>query len=435
MQAEITLDATDSKTGQCFLTWCPVKGQIRLVDAGGAKAPVPVTLRNGGTAGGGQVIFDVKRTDSGKPQLALNLPTDGSPVDFWVAGEFKHPSLTYGDAAIEAIDATGASIGRRELMVRIRKDAVTLTDAERDRFLDALGKLNAAGKGPFQSFRDTHVAPAYSEAHGLPGFPPWHRAYLLDLERALQALDASVALPYWRFDQPAPALFAPAFLGMPPANPQQGDVVQFPHGHALEFWRTDGSDPIVRRPRYNIANAPPARDAAGRPLVISQQDTLNLGKIYVAFRTYEGAPHGYAHTSFNGPINTVPTAAKDPLFFLLHGNIDRLWAFWQWLNHRHDPTSLDSYSVKGAAWPPNRPTGIGHNLGDTLWPWNQSRVPPRPTFAPPRGPMPPSPVTSAPGTTPRIEDMIDYQGVQGGPPLGYDYDDVPFELPAGGAVS
>jgi len=49
--------------------------------------------------------------------------------------------------------------------------------------------------------------------------------------------------------------------------------------------------------------------------------------------------------------------------------------------------------------------------------------------------MPPSPVTSAPGTTPRIEDMIDYQGVQGGPPLGYDYDDVPFELPAGGAVS
>jgi len=37
-------------------------------------------------------------------------------------------------------------------------------------------------------------------------------------------------------------------------------------------------------------------------------------------------PHGYAHTSFGGWISSVPTAAKDPLFFMLHANVDRLWA-------------------------------------------------------------------------------------------------------------
>ena len=48
------------------------------------------------------------------------------------------------------------------------------------------------------------------EAHGFSAFYPWHRAYLLDLERELQNIDPSVSLPYWRFDQPAPGLFTPA---------------------------------------------------------------------------------------------------------------------------------------------------------------------------------------------------------------------------------
>jgi tyrosinase len=434
MQVDIALDTTDHATGRSFLTWCPVKGQARLTDAGGAQAPVSVTLQNAGTQGGGLVAFELKRTDGGQPQLTLELPIDGSPVEFWVAGEFQHPSIDYADAVIAAVDGTGATVGKRELMVRIRKDAATLTNPERDRFLNALGKMNDAGKGPFQTFRATHVAEAYDEAHGQPGFPPWHRTYLLDLERSLQTIDDSVALPYWRFDQPAPTLFAQAFLGMPPPNRRQGDVVVFPHGHPLEFWKTDGNDPIARRPLYNIGGAPPTQDQNG-PAVISQQDTMNYGTSYVDFRQYEGAPHGSAHVSFLGPINSVPTAAKDPLFFLLHGNIDRLWAFWQWLNHQNDPTSPESYSVSGAQWPADRPTGLGHNLGDTIWPWNQSITPPRPTFPPPRGPMPHSSLTSAPGGTPRIQDMIDYQAARGGQPLGYDYDDVPFELPPGGPVT
>ena len=76
-------------------------------------------------------------------------------------------------------------------MVRVRKNANRLTTAERDRFLRALATLNGSGIGRFTEFRDMHVGGAPdSEAHGGSGFLPWHRIYLLDLERELQAIDA-----------------------------------------------------------------------------------------------------------------------------------------------------------------------------------------------------------------------------------------------------
>ena len=76
--------------------------------------------------------------------------------------------------------------------------------------------------------------------------------------------------------------------------------------------------------------------------VISEAATFNLGKpghTFGRFTRMEGNPHGSAHTSFGGYMRDPTTAAKDPLFFLLHSNVDRLWAKWQWLHHRFDVTS------------------------------------------------------------------------------------------------
>lgn len=197
-------------------------------------------------------MFDSVRSDDDKEQLEVQLPSDGTPVDFWVAGDFQHPSSGYGDAAIEAV-SKGTIVGRREMMVRIRKDATKLSDAERDRFLIAFGTLNDCRHGIFTAFCNTHYED-HSTSRTVMRVSPHGTAYLLDLERALQDIDASVALPYWRFDQPAPSLFAPAFFGLPP-DPSHGDVIQFPAGHPLEFWRTDVNDPIERRPDYPINQA------------------------------------------------------------------------------------------------------------------------------------------------------------------------------------
>ena len=129
-----------------------------------------------------------------------------------------------------------------------RKNANSLTAAERNRLLAAFATLNNAGMGRFADFRNVHSSAGDPEAHQNAGFPPWHRAFLLDLERELQQIDPSVALPYWRFDQPAPNLFTRDFMGV--TDPSTGRVL-FSATNPLQFWATDGVIGIVRRPRFN----------------------------------------------------------------------------------------------------------------------------------------------------------------------------------------
>ena len=144
--------------------------------------------------------------------LTLPVPINGTSVSFFVVGKFGRPSVNNGDVRIEARAGT-TLVGSVAVMVRIRKNANTLTAGERNRFVAAFAQLNNQGAGRFADFRNMHTNVSSPQAHGAPGFLPWHRAYLLDLERELQAIDPSVALPYWRFDQPAPNLFTPDFFG------------------------------------------------------------------------------------------------------------------------------------------------------------------------------------------------------------------------------
>jgi len=152
--------------------------------------------------------------------------------------------------------------------------------------------------------------------------------------------------------------------------------------------------------------------------VLTEAPTLGLGTAYAAFRTMEGNPHGQAHVSFDGSIDSVPTAAKDPLFFLLHCNVDRLWAKWQRANGRFNPAVAASYDNSAAP--------IGHNLPDTMWPWNGITGGSRPPTAP-GGTLAASPCASAPGAQPQVQQALDYQGtVSAASRMGFDYDDVPF---------
>jgi len=291
-------------------------------------------------------------------------------------------------------------------MVRIRKNANNLTPAERDRLVSAFAQINNQGAGRFADFRDMHTNVTSPQAHGAPGFLPWHRAYLLDLERELQSIDPTVALPYWRFDQASPNIFTLDFFGVS----NSVGTVSFSPTNPLQFWRTDGVPGINRRPFFATSSAPPG--------LRTEAQTLALGNAYPAFRTLEGNPHGSAHTSFGGFISSIGTAARDPLFFLLHCNVDRLWAKWQRQFGRFDPSVAASFD--GAANP------IGHNLPDTMWPWNGITTPPRPPTAP-GGSLAASPCVSAPGPQPRVSQSLDYQGnVNAVSRLGFDYDDVPF---------
>jgi len=431
VRAEITFNGNASPAAR-YVGWAPVPAQIRLSDATGASGPITVRLQNQSTTQGGQVVFFSAVPGPARNDLQLTLPLAGTPVEFFVAGQFQRPSITDRDANVQIVNAANSqAIGSTPLMVRVRKNANALTTAERDRLLAAFATLNDRGMGRFADFRNVHTSAGDPEAHQNAGFPPWHRAYLLDLERELQRIDPSVALPYWRFDQPAPNLFTRDFIGV--SDPSTGRVL-FRATNPLQFWATDNVTGIVRRPQFN----PQTQRATSRQgPVITEPETFQLGLTatrplvhrYSRFRRYEGNPHGTAHVSFTGSIAQISTAAKDPLFFLLHANVDRLWAKWQWLNRRFDLNDVNSYEPLGAAGSPGT-TRIGHNSDDTMWPWNQITTAPRPPTAP-GGTMVPSPLTAAPGLRPTVRSMINYQGVRtAASRLGFDYDDVPFEFPS-----
>lgn len=398
------------------LTWRP---SLLRLQWGGPKfgpGPVPIVLSSDRSSGGGDLLFSA--ATSAPPRrpartLTVPLPGNGTSVTVLVRGRFGKPSSAFGDVRIVA--KRGATVmARMPVMVRVRKNAVTLSTGERDRFIAAMAQLNNMGTGRFADFRNMHVNVATPEAHFAAGFLPWHRSYLLDLERELQQIDPTVALPYWRFDQPAGPLFSQDFLGETTAS---GFAV-FAPSNPLSFWTTDG---VLGVDRQHLPSFDPSTMAV--PTTRSDAQTLALGTSYGAFRTMEGDPHGRAHTrGFSGWVSQIPTAAKDPLFFLLHCNVDRLWAKWQRANARFDPTQAASYD---SGSPPGG-LRIGHNLGDTMWPWNLDVNPPRPATAP-GGAMSSSPIASAPGNTPTVSSMLDYHGaVSPSNHLGFCYDDVAF---------
>jgi tyrosinase len=372
--------------------------------SGATGTTVNVTLSSVSAATAGAIQFRSTATGASSATLSVPLPVNGTSVPFFVVGRFGHPSSSDGDVRIEA-RAAGTLIGQVTLMVRIRKNANALTPGESARFISAFAQFNNQGAGRFADFRNMHTNAGSPEAHGAPGFLPWHRAYLLDLERELQAIDSSVTMPYWRFDQPAPNLFNTSFIGVSNSN----GTVQFGPNNPLQFWVTDGVQGVNRRPFFNT-NTQNAN-------VISEAQTLALGSQYSAFRNMEGNPHGFAHTSFGGFLSSIPTAARDPLFFLLHANVDRLWAKWQRQFGRFDPGTAASFFGS----PNNR---IGHNLPDTMWPWNGVTGNPRPPTAP-GGTLAPSVAASAPGGTPHVRDCLDFQGrINLASRMGFDYDDV-----------
>ena len=437
-QVEIQINRTPELTDD-YVTWAPTVCQARLARGGPADARVVLTNDpDGAVPGGGDVLFAPfqspwpANTTATQETLPLTLPADGSWVPFVMAGRFGHPSTNDKDTVIEAHLAgdggapTATVLGTQALMVRVRKNANNLTPGERDRFLNALRTLHFVD-GHYAVYQEIHSI-ASDEAHGGPAFPAWHRATVLQVERALQAIDPSVAMPYWKFDVPAPNLFRDDFMGSNQGGGGPWAQVVFAPTNPLNGWTITGLTPIRRG-----ANA----NHLGSSGVQFEEDTL-APETYADFVNYEGDPHGTAHVwvGKGGWMGNVPTAVRDPLFFLLHCNVDRLWAKWQWLHNRFGDTE-DDYLPTGTfpGVPDQDVAHKGHYRGDTMWPWNgeTGRDPGRdPNGARPvTAPGGPFPVLAlyhlGPSEHPTPGDMVDYLG-RSDPErgLGFCYDDTPY---------
>lgn len=182
----------------------------------------------------------------------------------------------------------------------------TLKGPERTRFNSALQKAHQAGA--YQQLSAIHANTAHrmhssSGAIGTQRFLPWHRKYLLECENLLKTYEPSVRIPYWDY-----------------ANDQQRpDWVWQP--------------PNVVRGTPGQINNIEARCRPRNGASLPNSQTANIVQNNVTYSDYTSALevnlHNNVHVWCNGTISCPPTAPEDPIFWLLHANVDRLWNLWQ----------------------------------------------------------------------------------------------------------
>ncbi len=180
-----------------------------------------------------------------------------------------------------------------------RKDQAKLTATERSRFLCAFDVLNA--NGTLGQFVEVHGQAIHHMHHTLR-FLPWHRIFLVRLERALRAIHPDVSIPYWDWTQRAEQNF-PAWLS--------------------------GVLPTVVTPSRTVVVTRAPGTSADLGLIASNTPATLGQTTFNGFTGSLEAIHDSVHVWVGGSMGAIPTAPADPIFWMHHANIDRLWAVWQ----------------------------------------------------------------------------------------------------------
>ena len=200
--------------------------------------------------------------------------------------------------------------------------------------------------------------------HGNWYFLPWHRAYLVTYERSIRQLISSPdwALPYWDWtNEPVmPEFFTSPTLPDGSTNPLYVD-----EEGVTRTWPSDEPmpDDEVGQAVYDkiMSQSPFEVFGTSRPAYPRPQNTLNPKWIKNGSGTQgelEGNPHNNVHNNIGGWMPS-PSSPRDPIFFMHHSNIDRIWATWN-LDHHNSPNKLwldmpfndNFYNPDGSFWSP-----------------------------------------------------------------------------------
>jgi tyrosinase len=171
--------------------------------------------------------------------------------------------------------------------------------------------------------------------HGNWYFLPWHRAYLVSLERIIRDLSdkPDFALPYWDWtsDRQLPPAFA---AGNPRTNPLNHPRPGFAPGASLadDMVGTQVISRILQSPDFEAFGSARPRGQTG----IGAQWQRRLG----ARTELEFNPHDGVHGTLGGDMSQVAPASRDPIFYLHHANVDRLWAVWNARGNANSPEPM-----------------------------------------------------------------------------------------------
>ena len=249
-------------------------------------------------------------------------------------------------------------------------------------------------------------------AHANPAFPPWHRKLLLLYEQALRDVSGKdIRLPYWDWTDKAStdAMLSPDFMG-PAGDPScQPDcawaVVEGPfrkgeweltiatqmekykpmhpwtwivraigqyepefYGYPVSLPTEPEIQTAMEIADYDVEpfnhTADPTRSfrsylegfgpVPSDPDAVQSQHMHNIGHDWIsgAWKISDG-------TMRVGTMEPLDISPSDPVFFIHHCNVDRLWAEWQ----RTDPARMDAYTPDSGDYP------SGWKRGDEMFPY------------------------------------------------------------------
>lgn len=217
------------------------------------------------------------------------------------------------------------------------------------RFLAAMHGLRAPNGGP-----DTSNGLWSNCQHGSWFFLPWHRMYLHAFELVVQdaLADADWSLPYWYAIDPDDldkAILPPAFRDT--TTNLYTDRRSFPANGGVPL--PDLSQTLIDALAADVFSTPLGTSTFGG----GERSTPSFNGEEVGL--LEGVPHGAVHSLVGndydadgnllraGWMGSFYTAGLDPVFWLHHANIDRLWQAWldqdpAHLNPTGDPAWVDT---------------------------------------------------------------------------------------------
>lgn len=190
-----------------------------------------------------------------------------------------------------------------------RKDQANLSDCEKERFICAFNMINS--DGTLGQLVDIHNE--MHMQHTNARLLPWHRVFLYLLEEALHNYHPDVCIPYWDWTKPNEQHFPAWLLNVHP-------TVHTPT-RTLTVTRAPGADSWLTS-------------------LVSGVGSALAQTTYAGFTSPINGIHGGVHVWVGGTMSSPATSPADPVFWLHHANLDRLW--WKWYksaagNHQDPP--------------------------------------------------------------------------------------------------
>lgn len=198
---------------------------------------------------------------------------------------------------------------------RVRRGASSLSATSDDVVAFGEGMALMKRRGDARSWSRQNSIHARNGQHNNGLFLPWHRLQLAHLERIIAGLTghASFAMPYWDAQEHQTL---PSWITAPDAL-------------LYERQRARGVDTL------DFAAARWARSPHVARLASDGFETF-AGLLPSGAGMVEGYGHNFIHELVGGLMKRLVTAANDPIFWLHHANVDRVWATW----HARQPASI-----------------------------------------------------------------------------------------------